>query len=180
MPPSSAVAGPSVTLPADTAITIRTTDAIDSSRNRVGDVFNATLEDPITSGDQTIAPKGTPVKGRIAYSEQTGRVSGQSELVLELTELDLNGNQYALRTSDYQQVGSSTGRRTATAAGGGAALGAIIGAIAGGGKGAAIGAGSGAVVGTGAAVMTRGETLKVPAETILQFKLQHPLTIPIP
>lgn len=180
VPPSNVVAGPSVTLPAGTAITIRTTEAIDTDRNRVGDVFDATLEDPITSGDQTIAPRGTPVKGRIAYSQETGRVTGQSELILELTEMNLNGNRYVLRTSDYQQVGSSTGRRTATAASGGAALGAIIGAIAGGGKGAAIGAGTGAVVGTGAAIMTRGETLKVPAETILQFKLQSPLTIQIP
>ena len=180
VPPANAVAGPSITLPAGTEITIRTSEAIDTDRNRVGDIFDATLEDPLTSGDQTLAPRGTPIKGRIAYAQESGKVSGQSQLILELTEMNLNGNVYVLSTSDYQQVGSSTGRRTATAAGGGAALGAIIGAIAGGGKGAAIGAGTGAVVGTGAAVLTRGTTLKVPAETVLQFKLQHPLTIPVP
>ncbi len=180
VPPRNASIGPSVTLPTDTAVTIRTTEAIDTDRNRVGDIFNATLEDPLTYGDQTIAPKGTPVKGRIAYAKETGKVTGQSELILELIEMNLNGKQYVLHTSDYQQVGSSTGRRTATAAGGGAALGAIIGAIAGGGKGAAIGAGTGAVVGTGAAVLTRGDTLKVPVETVLQFKLQSPLTIQVP
>jgi hypothetical protein len=180
VPPDNSAGGSAVTLPTGTAVTIRTTEAIDTDRNRVGDVFNATLEDPLTYGDQTIAPRGTPIKGRIAYSQETGKVTGQSELILELTEMNLNGNQYVLRTSDYQQVGSSTGRRTATAAGGGAALGAIIGAIAGGGKGAAIGAGTGAVVGTGAAVMTRGQTLKVPVETVLQFRLQSPLTVQIP
>ena len=179
-PPSNAATGQSITLPAGSDITIRTTEAIDTDRNRVGDVFDATLEDPLMSGDQTLAPRGTPVKGRIAYAQESGKVSGQSQLILELTEMNLNGNVYVLKTSDYQQVGSSTGRRTATAAGGGAALGAIIGAIAGGGKGAAIGAGTGAVVGTGAAVMTRGTTLKVPAETVLQFKLQHDLTLPLP
>lgn len=179
-PPDNAAPADAVTLPTGTAVTIRTTEAIDTDRNRVGDVFNATLEDPLTNGDQTVAPRGTPVKGRIAYAKETGKVTGQSELILELTELTLNGKSYVLHTSDYQQVGSSTGRRTATAAGGGAALGAIIGAIAGGGKGAAIGAGTGAVVGTGAAVMTRGDTLKVPVETVLQFKLQSPLTINLP
>jgi hypothetical protein len=178
-PPQAATAGPSVTLPAGTAIMIRTVAAIDTDRNRVGDSFEATLDEAIMAGSQTIAPRGTALKGRISQSKQTGKVSGQSELVLELMELDLNGQQYLMRTSDYQEIGSSTGRRTATAAGGGAALGAIIGAIAGGGKGAAIGAGAGAAVGTGAAVMTRGQTLKIPAETILQFKLESPLTIPL-
>ena len=180
VPQGNTAIGSSVTLPSETAVTIRTAEAIDTDRNRVGDIFNATLEEPLTNGDQTIAPRGTPVKGRIAYAKETGKVTGQSELILELIEMDLNGRQYVLHTSDYQQVGSSTGRRTATAAGGGAALGAIIGAIAGGGKGAAIGAGTGAVVGTGAAVLTRGDTLKVPVETVLQFKLQSPLTIQVP
>ena len=168
------------TLPAGTPIAIRTTEAIDTDRNRVGDAFEATLEDPIIAAGQTIAAKGAPVKGRIAWSQESGKISGQSELILELTDITLNGKQYTIHTSDYQQVGSSTGRRTATAAGGGAALGAIIGAIAGGGKGAAIGAGVGAAAGTGAAVLTRGQTLKVPAETLLEFKLQSALTLPNP
>jgi hypothetical protein len=169
-----------LTLPTGTPITIRTMDSIDTDKNKVGDTFEASLEDPISAGGQTIGTKGTPVKGRIAWSRESGKVTGQSELILELTDITFNGKQYTLHTSDYQQVGSSTGRRTATAAGGGAALGAIIGAIAGGGKGAAIGAGVGAAAGTGAAVLTRGQTLKVPAETLLEFKLQSPLTLPNP
>ena len=56
----------------------------------------------------------------------------------------------------------------------------MIGAIAGGGKGAAIGAATGAAVGTGVRVLTKGETLKVPPETLLEFKLQRPLTIEVP
>jgi hypothetical protein len=179
-PPAITQDASGVTLPAGTPITIRTVEGIDTDRNRVGDTFEATLEDPISAGGQTIAPKGTPVKGRIAWSKESGKISGQSELILELTDITLNGKPYALHTSDYQQVGSATGRRTATAAGGGAALGAIIGAIAGGGKGAAIGAGVGAAAGTGAAVLTRGQTLKVPPETMLEFRLQSPLTLQAP
>ncbi len=178
--PPEAASGPSVTFPTGTAITIRTTQSIDTDMNRAGDPFHATLEDPLTIGNQVIAPRGTEVMGKIAYARETGRVTGQSELVLELTDLKLGDRTYYLRTSDYSEVGSSTGRRTATAAGGGAALGAIIGAIAGGGKGAAVGAATGAAVGTGAAVLTRGKTLKIPAETILEFRLQSPLTMGIP
>lgn len=163
-------------LPAGTPILIRTSTVIDTDRNRVGDIFDATLEEALVSGDRTIAPRGSTVKGRIAYAKESGKLTGRSELILELTELIVDGKSYLLRTSDYMETGASRGNRTAATVGGTSALGAIIGAIAGGGKGAAIGAASGAAVGTGVQVVTKGETLKIPAETILEFRLQSPLT----
>jgi hypothetical protein len=175
---SSAVAP--ITLPSGTPITIRTTTVIDTDRNRVGDPFDATIEDPVIVDNQTIFPRGTLVKGRIAYSKESGRISGQSQLVLELTEIDANGKRYTLNTTDYTEVGSSRGQKTAATVGGTAALGAIIGAIAGGGKGAAVGAASGAAVGTGVQVLTKGQTLKIPAETVLEFRLQSPLALDTP
>jgi hypothetical protein len=156
---------------------VRTADPIDTDKNRVGDVFHASLEEPLTVDGRTVVPKGADVTGTIARAKESGAISGQSELILELTDIKVDGRTYALRTTDYTQIGASQGRRTATGAGGGAALGAIIGAIAGGGKGAAIGAVTGAAVGTGVGVVTRGATLKVPAETVLEFKLQHALVI---
>ena len=56
-------------------------------------------------------------------------------------------------------------------------LGTLVGAIAGGGKGAAIGAVAGAAAGGTAQVLTRGKEVKVPAETVLHFKLDQPLTL---
>lgn len=170
---------PVVTLPEGTQIIVRTTIAIDTDRNRVGDPFDAVLEQPLALGSQVLVPRGVPVKGRIAYSRESGKLSGQSMLILELTELTTGGRTYQLSTSDYSQQGASRGKETAGTVGGGAALGAIIGAIAGGGKGAAIGAATGAAVGAGVQVVTSGETLKVPAETILEFRLQHPLAIEV-
>jgi hypothetical protein len=163
--------------PKGTPVVIRTTTAIDTDRNRVGDIFEGTLEDAIVWGNQTIFPRGTTVKGRIAYAQESGKLTGQSQLVLELTDIVANGRSYFIRTSDYTEMGSSRGKRTAATAGGVAALGAIIGGIAGGGKGAAIGAASGAAVGTGVTAVTRGEILKVPAETVLEFKLQTALKV---
>lgn len=172
-------AGPSVTVPEGTSLTIRTSEMIDTDRNRVGDSFDAILEEPLTVDGRTVAPKGTPIKGNIARAKESGKLSGQSELILELTEMQLDGRTYTLQTSDYTEIGSSRSKRTAGAVGGGAAVGAIIGAIAGGGKGAAVGAATGAAVGTGVQVMTKGQTLKVPAETVLEFRLQHPLTVDV-
>ena len=54
----------------------------------------------------------------------------------------------------------------------------IIGAIAGGGKGAAIGAGVGGGVGAGSEVITKGDQVKIPSETLLDFTLQQDLAIP--
>jgi hypothetical protein len=169
-----------VTFPAGTPVVIRTTSAIDTDRNRVGDVFDATIVDAMVWGNETIFPRGTAVKGRIAYAKESGKLTGRSQLVLELTDIIYNGRNYFLRTSDYTEMGSSRGNRTAATVGGTAALGAIIGAIAGGGTGAAVGAASGAAVGTGVQVMTRGEVLKIPAETVLEFKLQSPMKISLP
>lgn len=178
-PSALVTAEPSTLLPAGTPIIVRTLSQIDTEQNRVGESFEAALEEPLIREGQTLAPRGARVVGRIAYAQESGRVSGRSQLILELTELNVNGRSYPLRTSDSVQVGASQGKRTAAAAGGGAVVGAIIGAIAGGGKGAAIGAATGAGAGAGIQVLTRGQTLKVPAETILQFELQKPLTLDV-
>jgi hypothetical protein len=146
----------------------------------VGDSFDAILDENLVSGTQTVAPRGSLAKGRIAYSKESGKLTGQAQLVLELTDLVVNGKTYPMRTSDYTELGASRGKRTAATVGGTAAVGTIIGAIAGGGKGAAIGAASGAAVGTGVQTITKGSTLRIPAETVLEFHLQSPLTIDTP
>jgi len=172
--------GSAVTLPVGTGVMIRTSTEIDTERNRVGDIFEATLDQDVAYGDQTIFPRGTPVKGRIAYAREQGKLTGKSQLILELMELTANGKTYILRTTDYSEEGANRSRRTAATVGGGAALGAVIGAIAGGGTGAAVGAASGAAVGTGVQVLTKGEVLRIPVETILEFRLQSPLEVQVP
>jgi hypothetical protein len=169
-----------VTVPKGMALVVRTTIEIDTERNRVGDSFDAILDQDLVSGTQTVAARGSLIKGRIAYAKESGKLVGQSQLILELMELVTNGKTYPLRTSDYTEMGSSRGNRTAATVGGTAALGAIIGAIAGGGRGAAIGAASGGAVGTGVQVITKGQVLRIPAETVLEFRLESPLTVDIP
>lgn len=172
--------GSTITVSKGMSMIVRTTTEIDTDRNRVGDPFEAILDENLVSGTQIVAARGSLIKGRIAYAQESGKLSGQAQLVLELTELYVNGKAYPIRTSDYTEMGASRGKRTAATVGGTAALGAIIGAIAGGGKGAAIGAASGAAVGTGVQVVTRGQVLRIPAETILEFRLESPLTVDVP
>jgi len=56
-------------------------------------------------------------------------------------------------------------------------MGAIIGVILGGEKGAAIGAMIGAGVGTGAQAMSKAAQVRLPANSMLSFRLETPLTV---
>lgn len=169
-----------IIIPSGSRLTIRTIDPIDSDRNHVGDRFQATLEQPIIVNGTTVVEKGVDVYGRLVEASSAGQIQGRSELKLELTSLVVNGQTVPLVTGDYSVSGSSRGASTAQRVGGGAALGAIIGAIAGGGKGAAIGAGVGAGAGTAVQVMTKGEQVHVPSETLLDFTLQQDVSVPAP
>jgi hypothetical protein len=107
-------------------------------------------------------------------------VQGRSELALDVASVRVGEHLYRLETTDFVERGKEgvgANRRTAKFAGGGAALGTIIGAIAGGGKGAAIGALSGAAAGTGTQALTRGQDVRIPAETVLNFRLEAPIHI---
>src|SRR5712692_5596331 len=170
-------AGGTVTIPAGQSILVRMIDGVDSSKNHVGDIFHASLETDLTVNGALVARKGTDVYGRLAEAKEAGHIAGSSELQLELTRMVIDGRDYPVVSSDYTLQGKGRGKNTAEKVGGGAAIGAIIGAIAGGGKGAAIGAGVGAGAGGAVQVLTRGQQVKVPSETLLEFRLQQPATV---
>ena len=177
-PPAAGVGpGGEVTVPAGQSLLIRMIDGVDSAKNHVGDIFHASLETDLTIGNTIVARKGTDVYGRLAESQKSGTFTGKSELQLELTRLVIDGKDYPVVSSDYTLQGKGQGASTAKKVGGIAAAGAIIGAIAGGGKGAAIGAATGGAAGAGVQVLTKGAQVKVPSETVLEFRLQQPVTV---
>jgi hypothetical protein len=173
LPPASI----SVTIPAGTRISIRTIDEIDSTRNRPGDRFLASLQEPVIVNGDLVVAKGADVYGRLAESKESGTFTGRSQLRLELTGIVVNGQTVPLVTGEYELSGKSRGAGTAKRTVGGAAVGSIIGAIAGGGEGAAIGAGVGAGVGAGSETITKGDQVRVPSETLLDFTLQQEVSI---
>jgi hypothetical protein len=82
-------------------------------------------------------------------------------------------------TSTYAIKGNGEGSNTAKKVIGGVGLGALIGGIAGGGKGAGIGALVGAAGGTAIAASKKGEQLSIPSESLLEFRLTQPVTLPV-
>jgi hypothetical protein len=168
-----------ITVPAGTRILIRTVDAIDSSKQKTGFRFTATLETNLQAENTVVAPRGTTVYGRLAQASSAGRMSGSSELTLELTDIVINGTAYPLLTSTYEVKGKGEGGSTAKKVVGGAGLGALVGGIAGGGKGAGIGAAAGAAGGTAIAASKKGQQLQIPSESLLEFRLEQPVALPV-
>jgi BON domain-containing protein len=162
-----------VSIPAGTPVHIQMIDSVDSATNHIGDIFHASLSFPIAVNGETIVPSGTDIYVKLTNSNSAGRLTGRSELTLQLARLDFQGKSYSLASDDYQEVGKSRGKRTAVGAGAGAAVGAVLGGIFGGGKGAAIGAGAGAGAGTAGAASTGNTQVRIPSETKLDFNLQQ-------
>jgi len=166
-----------VTIPSGTTLAVRLVDTIDSETATQGQTFHATLDSPLAVEGDTVIPSGYDVEGHIVSVQSAGKFAGQSLLVLQLDRISSGGRNYGIQTDQYSRKGSSRGKNTAAKVGTGAGIGAIIGAIAGGGKGAAIGAAAGGGLGGGVQAATKGQQIKLPSETVLNFTLQAPLTV---
>ena len=166
-----------ITLPYGTVLAVRMTESVSSDLNQRGDTFLASLVSPIMVEDRIVIPAEAAIQGKIVDVRNGGRFNGRSALVVTVTRLAYNGRSYELRSSPYSKQGASRNTHTAAAIGGGAGLGAIIGVILGGEKGAAIGAVIGAGAGTGAQAMSKAAQIRLPANSMLSFRLETPLTV---
>ena len=181
-PPPAAPAQPvvkEVTLPAGTRIPVRISEMLSSKDAQPQDVFHASLASDVGTQGVIALRQGAAILGRVIDARDATHFKGSSLLSLELTEIMANGKKISLVTAPYVQAGQGRGKNTAEKAGGGAVLGAIIGAIAGGGKGAAIGTLAGGAAGAGVNAVTKGEQVEIPAETLISFQLQSPLTLTV-
>lgn len=180
-PPLSAIQTKTFTLPAGALIPVRSEETIDAAIAAEGQTYAAEVTRNIADADGAVViPRGSNAQIIIRSASRGGRIKGASDLVLDLDSVSVEGRRYTLDTQDMIKKGRDgvgKNRRTAEFTGGGAVIGSIIGAIAGGGKGAAIGAASGAGAGAGTQIVTKGGAIRIPAETILTFKLETPLQI---
>ena len=161
-------------VPAATEIAVRTNETIDTRDTSQGTSYSAQVDrDVVDANGNVIIPRG-------AEARLVVRRVNDNTLALDLQSVRVNGRTYNVDTSAVQESGTGrdglgANKRTGEFVGGGAVLGTLLGAIAGGGKGAAIGALAGAGAGAGAQVLTRGDHVRVPAESVLSFRLDRPL-----
>jgi hypothetical protein len=167
-----------LTIKPGTFVTVRMNQEISSDRNQQGDVFSATLAQPIVVDGVVVAQRGQGVMGRVAEAAKAGRVSGTSRLALQLTELTLaDGTQANLQSQLVNRNGQTSVGNDVGAVATTTAVGAGIGAAADWGRGAAIGAGSGAAVGIVGVLLTRGHATVVYPETVMNFRIDSPVNV---
>jgi hypothetical protein len=176
-PKPAAPVARTVSVAAGTSLPVRLTEALDSGTTQTGQAIHGTLTADIIADNMVAIPRGTPVVGRVIQAKDATHFAGSSLLSIELTQVELKGRPVSVVTTPFSQQGKGRGKNTAVKTGGGAAIGAIIGALAGGGKGAAIGAASGGGLGAGVNAVTRGEQVKIPAESLITFKLQSAINV---
>ncbi len=166
-----------VTIPAGTIVPVRITEGLTSQTAQPNQVFHGSLAGDLIADGMVAVPHGASVTGRVVDAKDATHFSGNSLLSIELTQISARGRQIPVVTDAYSRQGQGRGKNTAMKAGGGAALGAIIGALAGGGRGAAIGAAAGGATGAGVNAVTRGQQVQIQPETLINFKLQSPITV---
>jgi len=170
--PAPVAAAPVFTLPAGTSFRVRLLETIDTRRNRAGDQFTASLDEPLVDGDRVVVPKGTEFMGHVVQAKPSGRFKGRAVLALRLDSFMLNGQFYNVSSTDSSRVSKRHVKHNLAWIGGGSGGGALIGAAAAGGPGALIGAGAGAAAGTVGSVFTGKRQVSLPIETTLRFTLQ--------
>jgi hypothetical protein len=160
------------TIPPGTIVQVRTNQTIDSSATP-GGVFAGVVAHDVTSrAGGVVIPGGSPVELIITHVSK-------HKLAVDLQAVTIAGQRYQVVSDSAtvqgaQKSGLGANKRTARFVGGGALGGTVIGAIAGGGTGAAVGAFAGAAGGATAQVLTKGKSVRVPAESLLTFRLTHP------
>lgn len=179
--PAAAPATPratvSLTVPPATPVTVRVSTEINSGKAQAGFRFQGNLDNDLMVNGRIVAVRGTRAYGRVSEAKSGTGTGGDPLLVLELTDLEIDGRIVPIKTEGvrFTAEGKKAGKKVL----GGAALGAGIGGMIDGGSGAAIGAGIGAVAGVAAASSAPGNQVAVATGTALEFRLAQPIEVKV-
>ncbi len=180
VPSSTPAANPAESkrpLPAGTVLRVRLYHTIDTNRTQPGDSFVASLSAPVTVDDKTVLPKGTVVRGSVKHASSSGRLKRRAVVALTLDRMEWNGAEVPLNTNSVTLTSADHKKRNLAWIGGGSGAGALVGALLGGGKGAVLGAAAGGGAGVAGAAVIGKRQVRIPAESVLTFRLEQPLTI---
>ena len=178
-PPAIAVNGAPNTIPAGTTLEVRTGETIASTKPE-GRTYQADIATEVVDAQgKVLVPKGSRVELVVLEAQEKEGLRGAS-LQLGMRSVTVEGVTYLVVSEEVKRTsGLGKNEETAKTVGGGAALGTLIGAAAGGGKGAVLGVIVGAAAGAAVQVMTQGKEVRVPAESVLRFKLDEPIQLQV-
>ena len=166
-----------MTIPQGTLLQLRTAESLNSKRAKDGEQVQFTVIRDVAVGGVLAIPRGATVHGVVSEVKKAGELGGSPELALKLTSLDLGGKSYPLDSDQFKVRGPNKAGQTVGNALGAGVVGTIIGCAVGRGAGCAIGAGAGLAAGTAASAATPGPGVWIPAEALVVFHLNTPLTV---
>jgi len=166
-----------VSIPQGTVIDVRMIDSISSDQNHAGQVVRGSVDHAIQLGNRTVIPRGATAYVKLVDVDSAGRVSGRSELKLQLDRIAFGNHSYPVASNVAWFRGKSETKKSLKSGGIGALAGGGLGALFGGGKGAAIGAGLGAGAGVATNAAHKGEQVRIGSESLVRFQLAAPLRI---
>lgn len=169
-PVTATPASSGLIVPAGTRVVAKTNEPIDSKRQKTGHRFTAALESALVVDGKTVAPRGAAVYGVLSEVKKSRRAFGSSELVLTFTEILIDEQMVPFETAPLQAVTENTAKNSA----GKTARAAVIGGLIDGSDGAK----TGAKVGLGASIITSGNSINIPAGSLLETQLTAPFTVP--
>src|SRR5215475_14447919 len=85
----SPIVSPPLTAKPGTILTVRINERLSSDDNKVGDIFSATLTQPVIVQGIVVARYGQTAIGRVVEVKKAGKVSGVSRLGIALTHVTL-------------------------------------------------------------------------------------------
>lgn len=170
-------------VPIDMALRIRLDDTLTSQDSEIGDPFSATVVD---EGPY----RNARVYGHIANIELSGKVSGNTSMLLEFDRLIMPNGRRATIRAEIIQLYDAPSRETVNVEGAiqsggrgrtaithtaiGAGAGALLGGIFGGGKGAGIGSIIGGLGGLGTTAFTGHQTITLPSGLEMLIEVTGP------
>jgi hypothetical protein len=166
-----------VTIPQGTLLQLRTSESVGTRRAKDGEPVQFTVIRDVAVGGVLAIPRGATVHGVVTEVKQAGDLGGSPVLALKLTSLDLGGQSYQLDSDQFKVKGPNKAGQTVGNAVSGAIIGTVIGCAVSRGTGCAIGAAAGAGAGMAASAASPGPGVWIPAEALVTFHLNTPLTV---
>ena len=177
-PPPANNPSQTLTIAPKTPIYVMIMQTLDSKHTQLGQRFHGILvQDVVVQNGMIAVPKGADVFGTVIDARGPGHLKGRPHLALQLTGLNVANSTYPLSSYIWARGGPGKGgQSTANIVGGGLA-GTVLGGAFGGGDGALLGGLLGGVGGAGLSSLWGGPRLMIPAESVLTFYLNAPLTV---
>ncbi len=156
-------------VPAGTRLVIRMVDSVDSKRHSAGHKFRGQLEGALVVDGVTMVPRGTFIYGTVISAKGSGRAAGKAQLAMEFTDIMIDDQLYPIATEGLAAQSGGQGKKTAGRTARAAAIGGLV--------DGSSGARTGAKVGLGASILTSGDSINIPAGTLLETALRVQLNI---